>query len=294
MHIQHTVAPVPSEAPSSSTARPHWDQLCLADLRYAGKLADEIVRSEVGRLAGLNKDDVLTWFGDVTFASEVFEHAFRFCVHNAVQLHRNFPDSISITRMARGVCSLMATVLSILCEPLPAPNDARRPRIYETAQALLEFEERVGAEEVKLGSSLALARSIQSMKAHVLDPLLAMFELGLRKVTLWKSHSMALVEARKSRVPSSSRGVQAAWLGVGAARKSQETVAERVCVLFTVHFSLRVKRCRENDVPLDEGRSLVHLLIQDWVSYDASSVFHVPKNFVQTLNCPNDHPFLLK
>jgi hypothetical protein len=57
--------------------------------------------------------------------------------------------------------------------------------------------------------------------------------------------------------------------------------------------SLGVERCRKDDVPLDQRRRLVHLLVQDGVPDDASTVLDVSENLVQALNGANDYALLL-
>lgn len=57
-------------------------------------------------------------------------------------------------------------------------------------------------------------------------------------------------------------------------------------------LSLRVERCREDDVPLDQRRRLVHLLVQDRVADDSGAIFDVAKDFVKTLDGANDDALL--
>ena len=57
-------------------------------------------------------------------------------------------------------------------------------------------------------------------------------------------------------------------------------------------YSLCVKTCSEYDVPFNRRRSFLHLLIEDWITYDSGSVTNVSQNLIKSLNTTNNDAFL--
>ena len=56
--------------------------------------------------------------------------------------------------------------------------------------------------------------------------------------------------------------------------------------------SLRVERCGEHNVPLDDGGGLVHFLVEHRVPDHPRSVLDVPQRLVEALDGSDDDSFL--